>query len=129
MNVLRKIPQKWRAVHHLIAAVGGYFWIPCPVCGEPFGGHEWTESIPEEGAMGGKAICPQCADRLALRPRDGVLRGAIVYRSGGIVSAPNGMLVHFDECVLAFRDGRPRCLRNHTHSHEVIRWMETGEAP
>jgi len=27
--------HRWYANHY------GYFWLPCPLCGEPFGGHEW----------------------------------------------------------------------------------------
>lgn len=30
-----------RFVHHFIAAALGFFWLPCPRCGEMFGGHEW----------------------------------------------------------------------------------------
>lgn len=40
-----------RWFHRLVAEVGGYFWIPCDVCGRAFGGHEsgdWT--IPHPGA-------------------------------------------------------------------------------
>lgn len=28
--------------HKLYAKLNGYFWLPCPVCGEYFGGHEST---------------------------------------------------------------------------------------
>lgn len=33
----RRFNQAW-------AFVGGYFWLPCPRCGEMFGGHEKTGS-------------------------------------------------------------------------------------
>jgi len=29
-----------RWFERLVAWAGGYFWLPCPVCGEMFGGHE-----------------------------------------------------------------------------------------
>lgn len=29
-----------RWVHRLYAWTSGYFWLPCPICGEMFGGHE-----------------------------------------------------------------------------------------
>ena len=30
-----------RFIHQNFARQYGYFWLPCPVCHEPFGGHEW----------------------------------------------------------------------------------------
>jgi hypothetical protein len=55
-----------RTLHHAYAWLLGYFWIPCPLCGRHFGGHEWgwgddehPSAIPKpEG--GGTAICPRC---------------------------------------------------------------------
>jgi hypothetical protein len=29
-----------RTLHKWYARLNGYFWQPCPVCGQPFGGHE-----------------------------------------------------------------------------------------
>lgn len=34
-------PRYPRWLNRLWAGFGGYFWIPCPLCGEDFGGHEW----------------------------------------------------------------------------------------
>ena len=31
-----------RWVNQLYAELLGYFWLPCPLCGTPFGGHERT---------------------------------------------------------------------------------------
>lgn len=45
----------------------GYFWLPCPLCGEHFGGHEWlrdtaalsaTINTDTPGIFQG--ICPKC---------------------------------------------------------------------
>ena len=54
----------------LFAKRHGYFWLPCPLCGEHFGGHEWTthsdkpSSIPVPGQPGlGQGICPECTER------------------------------------------------------------------
>jgi hypothetical protein len=57
-------------LHRLYAWALGYFWIPCPLCGRYFGGHEWREvdgkpaSVPDSrgGADIGLsiAICPNC---------------------------------------------------------------------
>lgn len=33
-----------RWVHREYARLFGYFWIPCPLCREPFGGHEWRRT-------------------------------------------------------------------------------------
>ena len=37
MGKMSKLP---RFVHHFYATVKGYFWLPCPICGKNFGGHE-----------------------------------------------------------------------------------------
>lgn len=56
-----------RWVHRACAFVGGYFWLPCPLCGDEFGGHEWRDrdgrpsgiNVPgEPGSQRG--ICPRC---------------------------------------------------------------------
>jgi hypothetical protein len=39
---MMKILRMW---HENYAKKNGYFWLPCPVCGEHFGGHEWKYSI------------------------------------------------------------------------------------
>ena len=35
-----------RAMHRLWAWLFGYFWLPCPVCGKHFGGHEHVWTVP-----------------------------------------------------------------------------------
>jgi hypothetical protein len=56
-----------RRAHRLYAFLGGYFWLPCPLCGNCFGGHEWRDldgnlsSIPDETTPGlSHGICPAC---------------------------------------------------------------------
>lgn len=59
----RKLNQWW-------ASFRGYFWLPCPLCGKMFGGHEWRDydgkgsSIPDPaypaGSGRGIGICPDC---------------------------------------------------------------------
>lgn len=56
--------RRWRATF------GGYFWLPCPLCGTHFGGHEWKDYdgkcslIPHPdhpiGFGHGRGICPAC---------------------------------------------------------------------
>jgi hypothetical protein len=40
----------------------GYFWMPCPLCSEMFGGHEWRGSgLPDSHREGTEhGICPRC---------------------------------------------------------------------
>ncbi|HEY5989109.1 MAG TPA: hypothetical protein VIV12_22420 [Streptosporangiaceae bacterium] len=62
------VPYRWRRLHHWYAACGGYFWLPCPVCGREFGGHEaravagkpYEVPDPRRGPMSGRLICPEC---------------------------------------------------------------------
>lgn len=59
---------RFRWLHRLYARLGGYFWVPCPLCGVYFGGHELRDrpglssTIPHpSGQPGrGKGICPAC---------------------------------------------------------------------
>lgn len=45
-----------RWLNKVYAILLGYFWLPCPVCGKEFGGHEHVWTVPlidEDGhAMG-----------------------------------------------------------------------------
>jgi hypothetical protein len=61
-NLLRLAPYSWRRFHHFVADWLGYFWLPCPLCGADFGGHESGESIPDPARPphGGIAICSRC---------------------------------------------------------------------
>jgi hypothetical protein len=50
----------------LYAKLRGYFWLPCPICGQMFGGHEKGGDLMtswEDGLM----VCPRCVDEAALR--------------------------------------------------------------
>lgn len=56
-----------RARRQAYAREHGYFWLPCPLCGEQFGGHEWggppgyEHTIPDpDDPMLGHGICPAC---------------------------------------------------------------------
>jgi hypothetical protein len=60
--------MRFRALHRLYAALRGYFWEPCPLCGQHFGGHEWKDRVGKpstipapDGTPGHFAgICPDC---------------------------------------------------------------------
>lgn len=43
----RLAPYRLRGFHRRYAARQGYFWIPCPLCAQPFGGHEVGGDIPD----------------------------------------------------------------------------------
>jgi hypothetical protein len=38
----------------------GYFWLPCPICGEYFGGHEWGIGSLMTSPSRGKGVCNHC---------------------------------------------------------------------
>lgn len=56
------IPLEDRLSHKIHATRNGWFWLPCPLCGTEFGGHEITDSIPDpaRGPGAGQCICPFC---------------------------------------------------------------------
>jgi hypothetical protein len=53
----RVIWQTTRRQAQAFADAHGYFWLPCPTCGTPFGGQEWLTG----NESGNQAICPVCA--------------------------------------------------------------------
>lgn len=67
----RLVPYTLRGFHRRYARSHGFFWIPCPLCDRPFGGHESGDGIPDptseidipEGAIMGMAICSRCSHR------------------------------------------------------------------
>lgn len=66
----RLVPYRLRRAHQFWAWRMRYFWLPCPMCGKPFGGHEWR-TLPG-GAHAGKlvdghrmGICPPCTKAIA----------------------------------------------------------------
>jgi hypothetical protein len=57
--------MKHRQLNRLRAWIGGYFWLPCPLCGQMFGGHEVIRGpycdIPDaRDPSVGHIICPDC---------------------------------------------------------------------
>jgi hypothetical protein len=52
------IRPRWLA--KVLADVGGYFWLPCPICKEPFAGFEWGESIMTGNLGQGVCSKPEC---------------------------------------------------------------------
>jgi hypothetical protein len=56
--------MRMRTMNRLFAAVAGYFWMPCPLCDQYFGGHEWRDingrSSVVHAEVGHVGICPDC---------------------------------------------------------------------
>lgn len=56
--------QLTRRLHKIWAGLAGYFWLPCPLCGEMFGGHEWKTSALSSTIMTSwhtaTGVCPNC---------------------------------------------------------------------
>mgnify|MGYP001612338502 CR=1 FL=1 len=58
-----------RFLAQALAFLGGYFWLPCPICGEPFAGFEWGDGILATSPGGGVGVCskPECEAEAARR--------------------------------------------------------------
>lgn len=48
-----------REDHKKYAIGHGYFWMPCPICGTEFGGHEAGEAALWHDPGWGTAVCPK----------------------------------------------------------------------
>ena len=62
---LRRYMRSWknaapRLFHQFYAWVFGYFWLPCPRCGRPFGGHEPSGGRVATSPGMGKMTCRNC---------------------------------------------------------------------
>ena len=53
------MPRLW---NHFLAWFLGYFWLPCPICGDYLGGHEGVYQALMVSATAGKIVClkPLC---------------------------------------------------------------------
>ena len=56
--------MRFRLFNKIYADFKGYFWLPCPLCGKHFGGHEWLDGHDLWGLNGsGTGVCPDCGDK------------------------------------------------------------------
>lgn len=46
-SLARLVPYHRRSWHRAYARANGYFWLPCPLCDQPYGGHESAGRIPD----------------------------------------------------------------------------------
>jgi hypothetical protein len=62
---VRLLPYRWRRFHHSYAVENGFFWLPCPLCGREFGGHETSKTVPDRTDAGlSHLVCTPCARSL-----------------------------------------------------------------
>ena len=59
-----------RVIHRIYARLFGYLWLPCPVCGKEFGGHEHVWAIPLIGPTGAMGVCSHACGRKAQKMND-----------------------------------------------------------
>jgi len=58
--------RAWQRRHQggrkFAAGLRGNFWMPCPLCGEEFGGHEWIGNVmlPDKEPGMSRGVCPAC---------------------------------------------------------------------
>ena len=57
--------MKNRKLNKIYATFMGYFWLPCPLCSQMFGGHEWKErNILMVTSNIGKGVCIDCSENV-----------------------------------------------------------------
>lgn len=66
-RVDKRSQPRW--LQKIKAAQGGYFWLPCLMCGEDFGGHEWAGDLMHDRSRG-EGVCANCADEAARLNRE-----------------------------------------------------------
>lgn len=65
----------------MVATAGGYFWLPCDVCGMEFGGHEEGGGYLLLDAVRSRVTCPRCPGQW-VRDADGIVAQAEVRLDG-----------------------------------------------
>ena len=62
--------RKIRWFQKIYAILFGYFWLPCPICGKYFGGHEWQDNnytALQISQYEGNAVCINCTEKAIKR--------------------------------------------------------------
>jgi len=63
-----RLQPRWFA--YLRTVFGGYFWIPCPICGEYFGGFETSQEGLQISYIEGKCVCMNCGKEAKKRNKE-----------------------------------------------------------
>ncbi len=58
--------MKLRRMNKIYAQTNGYFWLPCPICDQMFGGHEWDATLRISQSQG-VGVCPDCVEEATKR--------------------------------------------------------------
>ena len=79
----------FRYLNKIYASILGYFWLPCPICGKMFGGHEASPTVLMQSKTSGMCVCKKCkhkADKMN-------------YENFGLYERrkPNYLIRHFDK--------------------------------
>ena len=61
LDIGDKLPYCPRFINWVWSTWGGYFWLPCPICGQNFGGHEEPSGTIWSGSSG-KEVCRNCIE-------------------------------------------------------------------
>lgn len=105
-----------RFLHKWYAFLFGYFWLPCPICGEDFGGHEWTHGEALMTSWNtGTGVCPNCVEACKKRnaewmeknpppPVEMVIQDYFVPKGWEVIGNP---LLHATTSVPGFPIGYP----------------------
>ena len=59
--------SKPRFIQAFYAFINGYFWLPCPLCGKYFGGHETAKDDLYIGWGKGRCVCKECGEEAERR--------------------------------------------------------------
>ena len=59
--------KKRPRVFQQVRAFFGYFWLPCPICGENFGGHETADETLYDSWSSGSSVCQDCGEIAEVR--------------------------------------------------------------
>ena len=62
--------MKYRLFNRIYSKLNGYFWLPCPLCGQFFGGHEWDDDNTIYKGKSGIGICRDCGTSIKRQKND-----------------------------------------------------------
>ena len=53
----RQLPREPRWINHFYAWIVGFYWLPCGICGQNYGGHEFGKSVINYSNGVGQSTC------------------------------------------------------------------------
>lgn len=69
-----------RILAKVLADIDGYFWLPCPICHEPFAGFEWGRESLMRDLSSGEGVCSKPSCMAETRRRNEELYDALGIR-------------------------------------------------